>query len=75
MKAMVYKYQISKFNSFVNGLFFAIITMVTLTLCLLFIYHGVDTNYPIYMLFITALFSLIMGFLSMFKKSRKALLS
>lgn len=75
MKAMVYKYQISKFKSFVNGLFFAIITIVTLSLCLIFMYDGVDTNYPIYILFITALFSLVMGFRSMFSEKRKALIS
>jgi len=71
MKTMVYKYRISKFKNFANGLFFAIITIVTLSLCLLFIETGVSTNYQIYLLFIIALFSLIMGFRSMLIKVGK----
>lgn len=75
MKAIIYKYQISKFKSLVKGLFFAIITMITLFLCLFCIYGGVNTNYPIYMLFITSLSSYLMGFRSIFMKNRRTLTS
>ncbi|NLZ83627.1 MAG: hypothetical protein GX915_08180 [Clostridiales bacterium] len=75
MRTMVSKYRISKFKNFVNGLFFAIITIVTLSLCLLFLKAGATSNYQVYLLFITALFSLIMGFRSMFKKNRNILMS
>lgn len=75
MKSIVCKYHISKFRNLVKGLFYAIITMITLFLCLICIYGKVNTNYPIYMLFFSSLFSYLMGFCSIFMKNRKILKS
>lgn len=66
MKKIVYKYQVSKYRRFTNGLLFASITLAALVLCLIDIFdHSIDKA-DIILPFCIAIISMTLGFISMF---------
>jgi hypothetical protein len=68
MKRIVYRYRISKFKPFTNGLLFAIITIIALALCLADISdHTAEAE--IILPFGIAILSMSMGIVSMFHNS------
>jgi len=69
MKRIVHKYQISKFKRFMNGLLFAIISTIALTLCLTIISDHASSLIDIIFPFGVAMISMLMGFVSMFHEN------
>lgn len=74
MKKMVYRYKISKFHRFLNGLVFGIISVITLLLCLssMYGYHSKDSQVILW--FFISFCSMLLGLFSMFrtKEGQKA---
>lgn len=68
MRRMVYKYRISKFKRFTQGLLFAIIAIIALTMCLADIWASAEQE-EIILPFCIAIISILMGFISMFRKT------
>jgi hypothetical protein len=68
MKKIVQKYRFSKFRRFTNGLMFAIISVIALTLCLIDISDHSASMTEIILPFATAVISMLMGFLTMFRE-------
>lgn len=66
MKKIVYKYQVSKFRRFANGLVFAIITCIALALCISHIYSQSMNKYELILPFSVAILSMLTGFYTMF---------
>lgn len=66
MRKMVHKYRLSKFRCFVSGLLFALISMIALILCLVYIYTRADALIQISLTFGVASISLLLGLLSIF---------
>ncbi|MHB8128508.1 MAG: hypothetical protein ACYDEX_05885 [Mobilitalea sp.] len=66
MKKIVYKYRISKFKRFTNGLLFAIIAVIALILCLVDISNNSTKQVEIILPFVIAIISMTLGLLSMF---------
>lgn len=64
MRKILHKYRLSKFKCFVNGLLYAIISMVALILCLTYIFTQADAQVKISLTFGTACISLLLGLLS-----------
>lgn len=67
MKEIMKKYRISKFRCFMNGMAFALITVLALSLCLLNISRGTGMNSAILLPFFTAIISIILGVITMFR--------
>jgi hypothetical protein len=67
MKKIVYRYQISKFKRFTNGLIFALIALIALSLCIVDITDHTVVNTEIIFPFSIAILSMAMGFVSMFR--------
>lgn len=71
MKRIIFRYQLSKFRRFVNGLLFAVIALIALGLCEI----GISANQDqpvIFLYFAIAILSMTMGFISMFHEKKKA---
>jgi len=66
LKKIVYKYRISKFKRFTNGLLFAIIAVIALTLCLVDMSSNSTEQVEIILPFVIAIVSMSLGLLSMF---------
>lgn len=67
MKRIVYKYRISKYTRFTEGLLFAVIAGVALMLCLAQI--SADAAFgDILLPFGIGIISMLMGFISMFRR-------
>lgn len=66
MRKIVHKYKIYKFKRFTNGLLFAIISIIALTLCLMDITDHAASPYEIILPFSVAIISMLMGFITMF---------
>ncbi len=69
MKKIVCKYKISKFKRFMNGLMFAIISIIALSLCIRGISNTTASQSEIMLSFLTGIISLLMGFISMFHEN------
>ncbi len=67
MKNIVYRYQISKFKRFANGLMFALISIIGLSLCLVDIFNNTIVSAGIFFPFSIAILSMLMGLVTMFK--------
>ncbi len=67
MKMIVHKYRISKFKRFANGLLFAVISAVSLTLCLTDIYNTTAVQTEIMLPFGVGILSMLIGFFTMFR--------
>ncbi len=67
MKKMVNRYKISKFNRFMNGLVFGIISVIALLLCLssITVYQSAGTGGILW--FFISICSMLMGLFCMFK--------
>lgn len=68
MKKIVYKYQISKFKRFVSGLLFAIISIIALSFCLFDFNGRTNSQSRMFLFFVIAMISMLMGLVSMFRK-------
>jgi lipopolysaccharide export LptBFGC system permease protein LptF len=68
MKRIVYKYRISKFKRFAEGLLFAVLTVIALALCLAAISRN-TTDTIIILPFCAAIVCMLMGLRSMFFNS------
>ena len=68
MKKIVYKYRINKFSRFTNGLLFAIISLIALSLCLSGMAEQTTTQSDIILPFGIAIISMSLGFLTMFRE-------
>ncbi len=69
MKKIVKKYQISKFRCFLNGLTFAMITVIALVLCLININGHTEVKGEVLLPFVIAIISMLMGFITMFRSN------
>jgi len=69
MKRFVHRYRISKFKRFTNGLLFAMISLIALSLCLVGIYISGATQRDIILPFVIGMLSLFMGIVAMFHNS------
>lgn len=67
MKKIWRSYRINKFRCFVNSMAFAIITAMALYLCIMNIYSKTETNTAILLPFFTAILSIILGVITMFR--------
>jgi uncharacterized membrane protein YtjA (UPF0391 family) len=65
MKRMVYRYRFSKFRCFLNGLIFAVISMIALLLCLSDISKAAGSE--VILPFFIAIISMLLGIVSMFR--------
>jgi hypothetical protein len=68
MKRLVYKYRTNKFKRFTEGLLFAVITMIALSLCLTAILNHTAQE-EIILPFCMAIISMLMGIVAMFGRS------
>ncbi len=68
MKQMVYRYRFSKFKCFLNGLLFAVISMIALLLCLSDISKAADSE--VILPFFVAIISMLLGIISMLHDNR-----
>lgn len=66
MKKIIHKYRISKFKRFINGLLFAIISIVSLIQCMFHIEQPAPSQTSLLMTFLIATISMILGLYSMF---------
>lgn len=69
MKKIVHKYRKSKFKRFTEGMLFAIISVIALTLCLTDISDIATSQIDIILPFCIAIISLLLGFNAMFRKN------
>lgn len=67
MRRIVNQFKISKFKRITEGLIFAVISCISIILCLLYISNSKATNMEIFVPFIIALISLLLGFVTMFR--------
>ena len=67
MKKMVNRYKISKFKCFMNGLIFAVISIVALPLCLSGLSDYAASGSAVILPFFIAIISLLLGLVSMFR--------
>lgn len=72
MKRIVYRYRISKFKRFMNGLVFAIISVIALILCFIGITDQAAARSEIILPFGIAIISMLMGFVTMFKEPQES---
>ena len=77
MKKFIYRYRKNKFKRFLDGLMFAVISIISLTICYTYITDYTASLVKIILFFIIALLSLLLGFASMFHhaKSKKSNIS
>jgi hypothetical protein len=68
MKRIVYKYRVSKFKRFTEGLLFAVISAIAFALCLAGISSGAAQE-DIIVPFCFGGISMLMGFVSMFRRN------
>jgi choline-glycine betaine transporter len=69
MRRIVYRYRISKFKRFTNGLLFALISVAALMLCLTDISNPATAQVEIILPFSVAILSMLMGFITMFRNN------
>ncbi|MDD3174803.1 MAG: hypothetical protein PHF63_14310 [Herbinix sp.] len=69
MKKIVHNYRISKYSRFTSGLLFAVISAVALILCVSYTYSQTNSRFGISLTFAIAIFSLLMGMVSMFRNN------
>lgn len=69
MKKIVIRYRCSKYRSFTGGLLFALISCVALLLCFSGLEKYQDTGMRILVPFIVAIISMVLGFVTMFRRS------
>lgn len=69
MRKIVKRYRFSKFKRFMNGLLFAIISIISLILCITDLADQTATSMEIMLPFIIAILSLLLGFVTMFRQS------
>ncbi|MGB4659666.1 MAG: hypothetical protein WBI07_10820 [Mobilitalea sp.] len=69
MKKIVKRYQISKFNRFTNGLIFAVIAIIALSLCLIDIVNNNSSQTAVILPFGIAIISMLFGFYAMFRNN------
>lgn len=72
MKKLINKYQISKYKCFINGLIFASIALIAITLCILRISNHSMNKIEIILPFCIAITSISMGCVSMFHNNISA---
>lgn len=70
MKKIIQKYRFSKYKKFTNGLLFAVISLISLYLCISDIYNQTDSRLEILLPFIVAIISMALGFLTMFHNNK-----
>ncbi len=66
MRNFVYRYRASKFKCFFNGLAFAMISVLAMLLCVVFIMDKSATEFEIIFSFCLSVISMLFGFVSMF---------
>ncbi len=69
MKKIVIRYRCSKYRRFTGGLLFALISGMSLLLCFSGIYKYQDTGFEVVFPFFVAVFSMILGFITMFRRN------
>ncbi|MDF2486530.1 MAG: hypothetical protein K0R46_2698 [Herbinix sp.] len=67
MKRMVYRYKISKFNRFMNGMVFALISMIALILCMSDITQSSANESGVIFPFFISIVSLSLGLFTMLR--------
>lgn len=70
MRKIVSKFRFSKYKSFVEGLLFATISMISIVLCISAITDKSATEFDIILPFIISIISLLIGFIVMTHESK-----
>lgn len=65
MRKVVYRYKISKFKRCMNGMMFALISIIALILCMSDISHSTSTQLEVILPFFIAIVSMFMGLFTM----------
>lgn len=68
MRILYSKYRSSKFKCFLNGLMFAILSLVAMFLCVNFLMDKTATRLEILLPFGLSIISMLLGFVSMFRR-------
>jgi len=67
MRNLMIRYKANKFRRFVNGLIFAMLSLVAIFLCVYFLKEKSATRLEIILPFVLSIISMLFGFVSMFK--------
>lgn len=67
MRNFLIKYRSNKFRRFLNGLIFAMLSLVAMFLCVYFLMDKSATRFEILIPFGVSIISMLFGFVSMFK--------
>ena len=67
MRKFINKYRVSKYNRFLNGMIFALITVVALIMCLAGMTEQSQISADTILAFAIAIISILMGMFSMFR--------
>lgn len=70
LKKFIYRYRKNKFKRFLDGLTFAVISIISLIICHIYITDHAASLVKIILFFIIALLSLFLGFAAMFHNSK-----
>ncbi|TAH65617.1 MAG: hypothetical protein EWM47_11080 [Anaerolineaceae bacterium] len=67
MRNFIYKYRSSKFKCFLNGLVFAILSVIAMFLCINILMDKTASRFEVLFPFCFSIISMLLGFISMFK--------
>jgi mannose/fructose/N-acetylgalactosamine-specific phosphotransferase system component IID len=67
MRNFIYKYNRSKFRCFLNGLWFAILSVAAMLFCVYYLRDKTAATIEILISFGLSILSMLMGFISMFR--------
>lgn len=67
MRNFMYKYRSNKFRCFLNGLIFALLSIIAMYLCVNFLMDKTATRLDVLFPFILSVISMLLGFISMFR--------
>lgn len=63
----MYRYRSSKFKCFLNGLVFALLSIIAMLLCINFLMDQTATRLDVLFPFVLSVISMLLGFISMFR--------
>lgn len=67
MRSLMYRYRSSKFKCFLNGLVFALLSIIAMLLCINFLMDQTATRLDVLFPFVLSVISMLLGFISMFR--------
>lgn len=71
MRRVVYRYKISKFKRCMNGMMFALISIIALLLCMSDISRNTASQYEVILPFFIAIISMLLGLFTMLHETGK----